>query len=159
VGTLRASHERRVAEREGFEPPCRLPGKTLSRRPRYDHFGKMAARKRMSRAGLQVFLKPNRHLFGSKLNAYINDPRLPRGGGRILPGIVGCQPRRNVTSRSDVSMLRIVHTSENVDEALWLRAHLGDTCKRRTSRDPPELSGKLEGPCEEAQKVIKRAEI
>jgi hypothetical protein len=28
-----------VAEREGFEPPCRLPGKTLSRRPRYDHFG------------------------------------------------------------------------------------------------------------------------
>ena len=39
VGTLRASCERRVAEREGFEPPCRLPGKTLSRRPRYDHFG------------------------------------------------------------------------------------------------------------------------
>src|SRR5262245_75402 len=30
---------RRLAEREGFEPPCRLPGKTLSRRPRYDHFG------------------------------------------------------------------------------------------------------------------------
>src|SRR6185436_2386745 len=28
-----------MAEREGFEPPCRLPGKTLSRRPRYDHFG------------------------------------------------------------------------------------------------------------------------
>src|SRR6188474_1814105 len=30
---------KRLAEREGFEPPCRLPGKTLSRRPRYDHFG------------------------------------------------------------------------------------------------------------------------
>src|SRR5688572_16628771 len=30
---------RRMAEREGFEPPCRLPDKTLSRRPRYDHFG------------------------------------------------------------------------------------------------------------------------
>src|SRR5436190_10956103 len=29
----------RLAEREGFEPPCRLLGKTLSRRPRYDHFG------------------------------------------------------------------------------------------------------------------------
>src|SRR3954464_236606 len=29
----------RLAEREGFEPPCRLRGKTLSRRPRYDHFG------------------------------------------------------------------------------------------------------------------------
>ena len=28
-----------LAEREGFEPPCRLLGKTLSRRPRYDHFG------------------------------------------------------------------------------------------------------------------------
>src|SRR4051795_4221269 len=39
VGTLRARSERRVAEREGFEPPCRLRGKTLSRRPRYDHFG------------------------------------------------------------------------------------------------------------------------
>ena len=34
-----ASVRRRMAEREGFEPPCRLPGKTLSRRPRYDHFG------------------------------------------------------------------------------------------------------------------------
>src|SRR3954467_8114731 len=39
VDTLRARSERRVAEREGFEPPCRLRGKTLSRRPRYDHFG------------------------------------------------------------------------------------------------------------------------
>src|SRR3954452_10242135 len=39
VGTRRARSERRVAEREGFEPPCRLRGKTLSRRPRYDHFG------------------------------------------------------------------------------------------------------------------------
>src|SRR6266542_2968885 len=39
AGNLRASHERRLAEREGFEPPSRLPGKTLSRRPRYDHFG------------------------------------------------------------------------------------------------------------------------
>src|SRR5436190_24358014 len=29
----------RVAERVGFEPTCRLPDKTLSRRPRYDHFG------------------------------------------------------------------------------------------------------------------------
>src|SRR5215813_3583223 len=33
------SHERRVAERGGFEPPCPLRDKTLSRRPRYDHFG------------------------------------------------------------------------------------------------------------------------
>ena len=31
--------ERRLAERGGFEPPCRLRDKTLSRRPRYDHFG------------------------------------------------------------------------------------------------------------------------
>ena len=30
---------RRLAERVGFEPTCRLPDKTLSRRPRYDHFG------------------------------------------------------------------------------------------------------------------------
>src|SRR5215813_11958657 len=33
------SHERKVAERGGFEPPCPLRDKTLSRRPRYDHFG------------------------------------------------------------------------------------------------------------------------
>src|SRR5258708_4958476 len=31
--------EARLAERVGFEPTCRLPDKTLSRRPRYDHFG------------------------------------------------------------------------------------------------------------------------
>ena len=29
----------RLAERVGFEPTCRLRDKTLSRRPRYDHFG------------------------------------------------------------------------------------------------------------------------
>jgi hypothetical protein len=29
----------KMAEREGFEPPCRLPDNTLSRRARYDHFG------------------------------------------------------------------------------------------------------------------------
>jgi hypothetical protein len=28
-----------LAERVGFEPTCRLRDKTLSRRPRYDHFG------------------------------------------------------------------------------------------------------------------------
>src|SRR5215207_2852645 len=28
-----------VAERVGFEPTCPLRDKTLSRRPRYDHFG------------------------------------------------------------------------------------------------------------------------
>jgi hypothetical protein len=28
-----------MAERVGFEPTCPLQGKTLSRRPRYDHFG------------------------------------------------------------------------------------------------------------------------
>ena len=31
--------ERSLAERVGFEPTCRLRDKTLSRRPRYDHFG------------------------------------------------------------------------------------------------------------------------
>ena len=35
---LKASKEE-MAERVGFEPTCRLPDKTLSRRPRYDHFG------------------------------------------------------------------------------------------------------------------------
>jgi hypothetical protein len=37
--SLTRDHERRLAERVGFEPTCRLPDKTLSRRPRYDHFG------------------------------------------------------------------------------------------------------------------------
>ena len=40
--TARAAKDERseeLAERGGFEPPCRLPDKTLSRRPRYDHFG------------------------------------------------------------------------------------------------------------------------
>ena len=30
----------------GFEPTCRLPDKTLSRRPRYDHFGTSPGRVR-----------------------------------------------------------------------------------------------------------------
>ena len=34
-----------LAERVGFEPTCRLPDKTLSRRPRYDHFGTSPLRK------------------------------------------------------------------------------------------------------------------
>ena len=34
-----ARGERRLAERVGFEPTCPLRDKTLSRRPRYDHFG------------------------------------------------------------------------------------------------------------------------
>ena len=29
----------KLAERVGFEPTCRLPDNTLSRRARYDHFG------------------------------------------------------------------------------------------------------------------------
>ena len=29
----------KLAERVGFEPTCPLRDKTLSRRPRYDHFG------------------------------------------------------------------------------------------------------------------------
>src|SRR4051812_5307762 len=45
-----------MAEREGFEPPCRLPGKTLSRRPRYDHFGTspLLLRCALAVAGLQA---------------------------------------------------------------------------------------------------------
>jgi hypothetical protein len=35
-----------LAERVGFEPTCRLPDKTLSRRPRYDHFGTSPVGKR-----------------------------------------------------------------------------------------------------------------
>jgi hypothetical protein len=41
VGSQRAKRAvwRRLAERVGFEPTCPLRDKTLSRRPRYDHFG------------------------------------------------------------------------------------------------------------------------
>ena len=34
-----------MAERVGFEPTCRLPDNTLSRRARYDHFGTSPSRK------------------------------------------------------------------------------------------------------------------
>jgi hypothetical protein len=34
-----------MAERGGFEPPCPLRDKTLSRRPRYDHFGTSPGRR------------------------------------------------------------------------------------------------------------------
>ena len=43
-----------MAERVGFEPTCRLPDKTLSRRPRYDHFGTSPGRVR--KADLKVGL-------------------------------------------------------------------------------------------------------
>ena len=46
AGSLRLRRERRLAERVGFEPTCRLPDKTLSRRPRYDHFGTSPGRVR-----------------------------------------------------------------------------------------------------------------
>jgi hypothetical protein len=36
----------RMAERVGFEPTCRLPDNTLSRRARYDHFGTSPLRNR-----------------------------------------------------------------------------------------------------------------
>src|SRR5262245_60368776 len=38
-----------LAERVGFEPTCRLPDKTLSRRPRYDHFGTSPCQVRVKR--------------------------------------------------------------------------------------------------------------
>ena len=34
-----------MAERVGFEPTCRLPDNTLSRRARYDHFGTSPVRR------------------------------------------------------------------------------------------------------------------
>ena len=39
VTNVSGIHQRRMAERVGFEPTCRLPDKSLSRRSRYDHFG------------------------------------------------------------------------------------------------------------------------
>ena len=36
---LRKNVKKSLAERVGFEPTCRLPDNTLSRRARYDHFG------------------------------------------------------------------------------------------------------------------------
>ena len=41
-----------MAERVGFEPTCRLPDKTLSRRPRYDHFGTSPSLEHTSSDGL-----------------------------------------------------------------------------------------------------------
>jgi hypothetical protein len=45
---IRSAGERernwKLAERVGFEPTCRLPDNTLSRRARYDHFGTSPSR-------------------------------------------------------------------------------------------------------------------
>ena len=60
-----------MAERVGFEPTCRLPDKTLSRRPRYDHFGTsptgtahgFKTRGRPGKRALDRVLKPFRRLY------------------------------------------------------------------------------------------------
>jgi hypothetical protein len=52
-----------MAERVGFEPTCRLPDKTLSRRPRYDHFGTSpVVRAGRAEATLQSGLKTALHV-------------------------------------------------------------------------------------------------
>ena len=60
-----------MAEREGFEPPCRLPDKTLSRRPRYDHFGTspLLLRSRPLRGAFAV-----RSLFDPRLGVFTASP-------------------------------------------------------------------------------------
>ena len=50
---------RKLAEREGFEPPCPLRDKTLSRRPRYDHFG-TSPHGRTAKARTNNYISPTR---------------------------------------------------------------------------------------------------
>ena len=63
ASTPRPSESEGLAERVGFEPTCRLPDKTLSRRPRYDHFGTSPGR--MSRVEHDIItfrISPRRRL-------------------------------------------------------------------------------------------------
>ncbi len=50
----------RLAERVGFEPTCPLRDKTLSRRPRYDHFGTSPQRNQWCRTFYSNSLTPSR---------------------------------------------------------------------------------------------------
>ena len=104
---------------------------------------KVAARKRVSRAGLQVLLEPNRHLLGSELDAHVDDPRRPSRRRSILAGIVSCQPSRHVTGRSDISLVRIGQASEDVDESPWCRTHTGVVCKRCTGTSATDFTRAL----------------
>jgi hypothetical protein len=60
-----------LAERVGFEPTCRLPDNTLSRRARYDHFGTSPHDRDRER-------RRNHQLYKARPRA-----RQPRGAGTI----------------------------------------------------------------------------
>jgi hypothetical protein len=49
-------------------------------------FAEMSIGEGMTRAGFQVLLESYRHPLGSKLDAEVDEPRLPGGGRRILAG-------------------------------------------------------------------------
>src|SRR4029078_2144038 len=77
-----------MAERVGFEPTCRLRDKTLSRRPRYDHFG--TSPHRQDRVGPQELLiipacRPPRRLAGPAVRDWFTpaDPRCARPNSRL----------------------------------------------------------------------------
>ena len=65
----------KMAEREGFEPPCPLRDKTLSRRPRYDHFGTSPQRE-ISGAELPILPYPGAPLKGGYFAAQVSDTML-----------------------------------------------------------------------------------
>ena len=46
-----------MAERVGFEPTCPLRDKTLSRRPRYDHFGTSPIRQHGTKRTLEYSVR------------------------------------------------------------------------------------------------------
>ena len=67
-----------VAERVGFEPTCRLPDKTLSRRPRYDHFG-------TSPVGTAGIVKPSFSLVRPRAPLATAPGRIQKIGSRNQP--------------------------------------------------------------------------
>ena len=74
-----------MAERVGFEPTCPLRDKTLSRRPRYDHFGTSPQRNQWCRTF--YFTRSTRLLMARN-----------RGSSRYLEiATIGARQRREIS--------------------------------------------------------------
>ena len=137
-----ASYERKVAEREGFEPPCRLLGKTLSRRPRYDHFGTspllvgprsslrpLCVPHLTARSGRRSAAVP------SGLRTSLASPELPRCALGVPLRGTSFQPSLALTLRASHLALSSQHLS-----ARRLAKKLCITARQSSSRTPPSAS-------------------
>src|SRR6188474_564403 len=79
----------KMAERVGFEPTCRLPDKSLSRRSRYDHFGTspVVRRQRMRRASRPAATAASRRAVCRPPSTYWGGSKDPRPGTARATGV------------------------------------------------------------------------